>query len=353
LNISDRNRRYTDRLPEINVTLQPSVFPNTYRNLLGFTMSQVNAVGALYYIGPENNEVNGFYGRFDTRFTRSDNLGASHRMQTTLNYWQAIASTGDARYVFGSQVNWNWTISKKIKWQLGWDRTDSEGRIPFQGRDNPSNPQNRLSWSLNYQNGRLYTIRMSTSYDLREKSQLAPGEVLQIKRLADLQFSLNYTPSRKTTVTLSTAYNFGRGELGNIRSTINTTDNRSYRIQSSINLNRKLSLTSWSTRASFIIGSDWDFEVETDFAPTATDIVRNIKVTHRLDCTFLDFQYRATSDEWFITWGITAYPRAALNYPALDTAFGPDFFNQFSGGGSGFGLGGSQFGGSGGFGSGF
>jgi hypothetical protein len=345
-NPTDRSRSYTDRLPEININFQPNAFPGRYRNWLGFQMANLALVGALYYIGPEKSEINGFYGRMETRFTRNDEIGKSHTMQSTINYWQAISSTGDARYVYSTDVNWNWNLSAKLKWNLTWNRTDEEGRIPLSGMDRPSSPNNRLNWRLNFQNGRLYTITLATNYILNEQYQGAPGEVLSIKRLQPIALSFNYTPNRKSTITFSTSYDFKTDKLAAIRSTFSLTDFRSYRLNSTINYQPPGSITQFSTRATFIIGDDWDFEMNTEFSPKAGEnLIRDIQVTHRLDCSFLTFQWRSQNNEWFITWGVSGYPQARLGYSTTEEAFGPDFFNYFQGTGGGFTGGGLSLGG--------
>jgi len=352
-NQSDRNDSYTDRLPEINITLQPNAFPSKYRNPLGFAMQNLNLQGALYYIGPENKERNGFYGRMDTRFNRNFDFGKSHKVQANIDYWQAIASTGDARYVYGTQVSWTWDMSRKLKWQVNWNRSDNEGRIPFQGMDNARSPSNSLTWSLNYQNGRLYTIRLQTNYALSDRYAAAPGELLSIKRMSALTFSLNYTPSTKTRMTLQTQYDFARGDLGNITTSLSMTDFRSYRMQTDLSVKPPGSITRLGTSATFVVGKDWDFEVSAEAGSQSTgSIIRTIKVTHRFDCTFLSMQYGAQNDYWGFTWGVSAFPQAHLGWSSTEDAFGPGIFDTFQGYGGGFsGLNLGGTGGQGGFGS--
>jgi hypothetical protein len=348
--LQDRNKAYTDKLPEIHITFQPNAFPGRYRDWLGFQMQQLDLVGALLYIGPEKTERQGFYGRMETRFTRNDKIGTNHTFQSNIDYWQAIASTGDARYNYNVSVNWNWNISTKLRSQMGWTRADEEGRIPFQGYDRPGSPSNRLSYNLSYQNGSLYTVRMNTSYELRERYQLAPGNVLQIKRLQPLSLSVNYTPSRSTSLTLSTSYNVATGDLADLRWTYNTTDDRSYKLQSNITYQPKQgNISQLSASSNFIVGKDWDFEVSADFiGQGGGGIIRELQVTHRLDCSFMSFSYRSSNEDWSITWGISAFPQAHLGYSTTETAFGPGFFNTFGGTGSGFTGGGFNFGGGGG-----
>jgi len=342
----DRNLSYTDRLPEINVTFQPNAFPSRYRNWLGFQMQNLNLLGGLYYIGPERDERNGFYGRMDTRFTRNDDLGASHKLQSNVDFWQAISSTGDARYVYSTQVNWTWDLSKKLKWKLNWNRLDTEGRIPLQGLDRPGNPNNRLGWNLNFQNGRLYTLGLSTEYILNEQYASAPGELLSIRRLKPLRLSFNYTPGQRFKLTMSTQYDLVEGDLGDIHAQITYTDFDTYRLQSNINFSPPGTITRFGTTATFIIGDDWDFVASTEFAPQASDsILRDIQITHRLDCTYLSIKYTAQTDYFGITWAVTAMPSASIGYSTTEDAFGPDMFNQFSGSGSGFSGGGFSLGG--------
>jgi len=336
-NIRDRNRSYTNKLPEINITVQPNAFPSRYRNILGFSMQAVNLVGALYYIGPEDEEVNGFYGRLETSFSRTDNLGPSHRIQSNVNYWQAISSTGDARYSYSTSAKWTWDIATKLKWQLDWNRSDNEGRIPLRGYDRAGFPSNRLAWNLTYQNGRLYTIRLSTSYVLNENYQSAPGELWTIDRLDRLNLSVNYTPNRSTTCSLQTSYDFRTGDLADISSSISMTDDRSYRFQTNLTFSPPGSLTRCGTNATFVIGDDLDLRLSTEFAPSASDsIIREISATYRLDCTYLAIQYRAQSDFFGISWGVSAYPQAQIGYDTTEQAFGPDVFNSFQGTGGGF-----------------
>lgn len=348
-NANDRNLGYTDRLPEINVTFQPNAFPGLYRNWLGFEMQNLNLQGGLYYIGPEDSERNGFYGRMDTRFTRRDELGASHNIQSNADFWQAISSTGDARYVYSTRVNWTWDISKKLTWKLNWNRQDTEGRIPLQGLDRPGNPNNRLGWNLNFQNGRLYTIRLSTGYVLNEKYARAPGEMWSIRRLQPLQLSFNYTPGQRFKLSMSTQYDIAEGDLGDIRTQFSLTDFASYRLDSTVNFKPPGTISRFSTNATFIIGDDWDFEVSTEFASQASEsIIRSVQMTHRLDCTFLTFKYTTQNDYWGFTWGVTGFPKASLGYSTTEEAFGPGIFNTFSGSGSGFSGGGFSFSGGGG-----
>jgi hypothetical protein len=342
--LPDRNKSYTDRLPEINITFQPTAFPAKYRDWLGFQMQQLNLVGALYYIGPELTEKQGFYGRMDTRFSRTDKLSASSTIQTSIDYWQAIASTGDARYVYNLSSNWTWNLSQKLSSQLSWTRADEEGRIPFSGYDRPGSPSNRLSYTLGYNNGRLYSVRLTTGYSLNERYQPAIGHIFSIRRLQPLSVSLNYSPSDSTQVTFSTQYDPWRGDFGAFRSTINTTNNRSYRVQSTISVQPPGRITQFTTSSTFTLGPTWDCVVNMEFARQASEsIIRDIQITHRLDCTYLAFQYRTQNNEWFLNWGITAYPQARLGYSTTEQAFGPDFFNSFSGSGSGFTGGGFNF----------
>ncbi len=346
--LNDRGRGYTDRLPEINLTFQPTAFPAKWRNILGFQMQQLNLLGGLYYIGPVRDEINAFYGRFNTRFTRNHKFCPSHSNQSKHDLWQAISSTGDARYVYGTQVNWTWKLTTKLKWQLNWTRQDNEGRIPLTGLDRPGSPNNRLAWNLNYQNGRLYTIRLSTSYILRRAYGPARTNLWTIDRLQPMQLSVNYTPNRSTTITLSTQYNLAKGDLADIRSTVNITDDRSFRMQSNLTFEPPGTLKRFTTNTTFVIGEEWDGQVSFDFSPNVDDVIREIKLTHRLHCTYLAFQYRTQNDYWGVTWGVTGFPQAHLGYTTTDDSFGPDFFNSFSGSGSGFGAGGYNFGGSGG-----
>jgi len=343
-NPGDRNRSYTDRLPEINVTIQPNAFDSKYRNLLGFGMQNLTLLGGLYYIGPENKEINGFYGRINTRFTRNFNLSTAHRIQSNVDFWQAISSTGDARYVYSTQANWTWDIAKKIKWQLNWNRSDNEGRIPLQGLDKAGSPSNRLTWNLNYQNGRLYTIRLSTNYVLREAYAPAPGELLTIKRLGQLSLSFNYTPSPGTRFTLRTDYNFQNKELNNITSSFSTTDHRSFDLTTNITYStRDSEFTRLNTKATFVIGDDWDFVVDTEFGSQSTGSpLRTVKITHRLDCTYLSINYGAQNDYFSITWAITGMPSARLGWSTTEDAFGPDFLDTFDTGGGGLPFGGGS-----------
>ncbi len=197
----DRSRGYTDKLPEIDITFQQNAFPGEFRDLLGFQMQSLKLRGALYYIGPESKEVNGFFGRLETGFTRTFQFGPSHRVQTTINYFQAIASTGDARFTYSTQANWTWDISNKLKWDLRWNRSDNEGRIPFTGMGGSGTPSNRMNWSLAYTNGRLYTIKLQTGYELRD----AYNPVLwTIDRMSDLGINFTYNPSTRIRETLGT-----------------------------------------------------------------------------------------------------------------------------------------------------
>ncbi len=328
-NVTDRSRGYTDRLPEITLTFQPNAFPSEFRNWMGFQMGPLNMLGALYYIGPETREINGFYGRMDTRFTRNDNLSQSHSLQTTVTPWQAICSTGDAQYHYSTQVNWTWNMTKKLRWTMGWNRTEEEGRIPLQGLGKASSQTNRLNWNLNYQNGRLYTIRLATSYVLNERFRDAPGELLSIKRLGSFSFSFTYTPNRKVTITVNTTYDLAKDDLGNIRIGCNMTDNDSYRVRTDINYDPPGTIMQFRTVSTFIMGSNWDFVVTTEFSPKASDsIVESVQITHRLDCTFLSFQYQSRNEQWFLTWGVTGYPQAKLGYDTSGDPFGPDFLSQ-------------------------
>jgi len=347
----DRTRSYTDKLPEINIIMQPNAFGSRFRNLLGFSMQNLNLLGGLYYIGPENKEVNGFYGRMDTRFTRNFDLSPSHKIQSNVDFWQAISSTGDARYVYNTQANWTWDIAKKIKWQLNWDRSDNEGRIPLQGLDRAGSPNNRLSWNLNYQNGRLYTIRLSTNYVLREAYTPAPGTLFSIKRLNPLSISINYTPSDGTRMTLTTQYDFVRSDLGSISISYNTTDQQTFDLTANLNFQPPDKVTRFGTTARFILGDDWDFEVVTEMGSQSTGSpLRTVRATRRLDCTFLALEYSAQNDFFGFTWAVTAMPGAKIGYSTNEQAFGPGIFNQFSGSGSGFSGGGFNLGGTGGYG---
>jgi len=344
-NSNDRNRSYIDKLPEINITFQPNAFPTKWRNILGFQMQNLNLCGALYYIGPENQERQGFYGRMDTRFTRNLRLSASHQIQSDVDFWQAISSTGDARYVYGTQVSWTWDMSKKIKWTTRWTRRDNEGRIPLSGFENAGTPSNQLAWNLNYQNGRLYTIRLSTGYQLRDQYASA---LLTIRRLSDLRLDLTYTPSNRFRLTMGTQYDFITRDIGEIRTQITMTDFRSYQVDSSLNFKFPADLTRIGATVLFVLGPDWDFKVTADYSPGVEgDILRDMQVTHRFDCTFLSFVYQVNNDMWGFTWGISAYPQVHLGYSTTERAFGPGFFNTFSGTGSGFSGGGFSLGGGG------
>jgi hypothetical protein len=339
---NDISRGYTDRLPEINLTFQPTAFPARYRNLFGFQMQQLNLVGGLYYIGPVQTERNGFYGSMDTRFSRTNNINASHTLQSDVDYWQAISSTGDARFTYSTQVTWNWNIATKIKWQLGWARTDTSGRIPLTGLDRPGSPNNRLNWSLNYQNGRLYTIRLSTSYVLRRAFGSARNNLWTMDRMQPLQLSVNYTPGRSASATLSTSYDLVRKDFTDFRITYNMTDDRSYRLQSSMTIATPGRIKNMTASLDFVLGEDWDGRINTDLSPHSGGVIRDVSLTHRLNCTYLAFQYRTQDDFWGFTWGITGYPQGRLGYTSNEdmSSFGPDLFNTFQSSGSGFGAGG-------------
>ena len=339
---NDISRGYTDRLPEISLTFQPTAFPSRYRNLLGFQMQQLTLLGGLYYIGPANQEVNGFYGSMDTRFSRNDNINAAHSLQSNITYWQAISSTGDARYNYSTQVTWNWNIATKIKWQVGWSRSDTEGRIPLTGLDRPGSPNNRLNWSLDYQNGRLYKIRLSTSYVLRRAFGQARNNLWTIDRMQPIQLSLNYTPNRSSSATLSTSYDVIRGDFTDFRITYNITDDRSYRLTSNMTVATPGKLTRLTADLTFAISEDWDGSINTDLSPHVENAIRDVQLTHRLDCTYLAFQYRTQDDFWGFTWGIMGYPQGRLGYTSNEdtSSFGPDLFNTWQSSGSGFGAGG-------------
>jgi hypothetical protein len=369
--LPDRSKAYTDKMPEINLTFQPNAFPSKMRNMLGFEMQALNMQGALLYIGPERKEVNGFYGRFDTRFQRTDKLKFFSKefgdVQSSLEYWQAISSTGDAQYTYSWSSNWNWKLLSRagsesgkppmdLTSQIGWNRSDGEGRIPLSGYDRPGSPRNSLTYNLRYTMGSVINATMSTSYSLNERYSTAPGHILSIKRLVPLSFSMNYVPNNKTTVTVSTQYDLTKGfsmkGLGDIRTSLKKQDFRSFTLQTNMNIRPQGPdlITSLSNVATFIIGPDWDFTVDSELIGTASNsVIRNVRITHRLDCTFLYFEYRAQSNEWVVTWGITAMPSAHLGYSTNEPAFGPDFFNTFGGSGSGFNAGGlGSYGGYGG-----
>ena len=330
--IADRTKQYTDKLPEIDITFQPNAFPGKYRNWLGFQLQQLTMVGAILSIGSQKSSVRGAYGNFDSRFSRTDNFGkkTGNNIQSNVEYWQAISSTHDAQYFYSLASTWNWVLGSKLTSQLGWTKTGVKGRIPEQGYDRATTPSNRLAYNLNYQDSRTTTIHMSTSYVLDHNYLTMVGNLFQIKRMQPLSFSLNYTPNTSTSVSLRTDYDLAQGERTDINGSISTTNNRSYKQTTNLNL-RKYTLTQFNTTTDFILGPKWDFSLQTELATAArTRAIQKIAINRRLACTFVSFQFSALNDEWFITWGISAFPQAQLGYSTTQTAFGPDFFNQFS-----------------------
>ena len=350
--LGDRGRAYTDKLPEISATFQPNAFPARYRNWLGFQMERLTLLGALYYIGPEKSEIQGFFGRLETSFRRNWDLGRSHKFNSTASYWQGIASTGDAQYSYRTQVNWDWDITKKLSSRMGWSRSDEEGRIPFKNVGGGGSPSNQLSYDLRFQNGRLYNVQLGTSYILRERYALAQGELLSIKRLQQISLQFTYTPHQSTTVRISTGYDAANDDWKAVTASVGLTDNSSYRLQSSLSLNPKggslqrLSIQTFTVTSDLALGEDWDVHIEGDLSPAqGQDYLRKLQAIYRLDCTFLSFQYVSQNDQWSITWGVTAYPAAHLGYSTTEEAFGPELFNVFQGTGGGFNLPGFTFGG--------
>ena len=341
-NISDRNKPYTDKLPEVNITFQPNAFPGRYRNWLGFQMQALNLVGALVYVGPERSEIQGFVGHADTSFSRNDDLGSFGKLQYNIQYWQGISSTGDAKWVYSTTVNWNWDPTSRLNSRTTWNRNDEEGRIPFSNYDRSGQPGNRLTYNLTYRMGSVFTGTMSTSYWLNERYSRPAGQpglsLLSTKRMQVLSFSFNYTPNRSTSVTLSIPYDVLKSpHLGSISSSVSLTNGKTYTLRSDLGFQPPGNLTSFSTTSTFIIGKDWDFKVSTQFARKASDnILQSISITHRLDCTFLSFQYSGQDNQWSINWGVTGYPQAHLGYSTTEQRFGPGFFNTFGGSGSGF-----------------
>lgn len=342
--IQDRNRAYTDKLPEIRITFQPSAFPSKYRNILGFQMQTVNLTGALLYIGPEKTERNGFFGAVDTRFQRSETLSSDIKMDTSFDFWQAISSTGDAKYTWDGRMGLNWDHNLRFKSQFTWNKSDEEGRIPLIGYDRSGSPRNNLNYTFTYRAGNRHNASLSTSYALNENYQLAKGEIFSIKRLQPFGLSYDYNKG-SFRVRTSTRYDAWRDDWGNISANIDWTDNKSYTLSSTIGYNPTGTFTQCSVKSTFVLGKDWDFVLDTEWARRASEtIIRSVRVTHRRDCTFFNFGYDTQGEQWYITWGITAMPRASLGYSTQQQAFGPDFFNQFSGSGSGFMTGGFNIG---------
>ncbi|MFH1677088.1 MAG: hypothetical protein ABIC40_08685 [bacterium] len=361
-NIRDQNIKYTDKMPEINLKFNQGAFPARYRNPFGFQMSSLDLLGGLYYIGTDLDKISAFYGRLETGLSKSYNLSKKHKIQSDVNYWQAISSTGDARYTYGTRVRWTWNITKPLTWEIGWSRNDDEGRIPLSGLDRPSTPQNNATWSLNWQNAG-FSMRLNTSYNFKERFTLAGAKgipLLTTLRLQPFNISFTYNPSNRSNASLNTSYNVRTDKWGSISARYNMTDFQAYKMDSTININvkdGKLSNAQFSTiqtNATILIGEDLDLTLKTELAPRVGEsYFKEIGVTYRLDCTFLRAQFRksGSTKEYFITWGVTGYPTLGLNYNTGQQAFGPDFFNSFAGTGGGFqtsqfGFGGSTGGGS-------
>jgi lipopolysaccharide assembly outer membrane protein LptD (OstA) len=347
--IGDSNFSYFDRLPEITINLKPEFFdssrekePYEGKQHEGFELKRIALKGALYYQGPKDQEVQGFFGKFDTGISRDFVLSESGRITTSLDYSQLIASTGDAMYSYSPQIALRKDFSKKLKMDLSWRQGESEGRSPFRS-ESISGSGNSFSWNLNLQD-KDWSHRWSTGYDLTNDNW------------QNLSYNASYKDSDWLQYSFSTNYSIEKGDFAPFNNSLNMTDNRSYDTKFTLNYDVKDNkIKSFSNDTKLMLGKDWDLEFKMQQSAGGKDsfpYLKNVFLNKRNDCTFFQFSWESSNDSFLFTYGITAYP--TLSFSEGKNQRLRSNLPGFGGGGfdfSGLGVGGFGGGGGGGFGS--
>lgn len=359
----DENRTYFDRLPEITLSLNPEFFSSKKeregygegRPGDGFVMRNLEFIGALYYQGPKDDEIQGFFGKFKTDINRDFPVSESARFTTSCGYLQNISSTGDALYSFSPQIGFRKDFSKKLKMDMNWRKSESNGRSPFR-QESGLGSNNNASWNLNL-NDKKWSHRWSTGYNVKGS------------RWQNLNYNMTYKSGQKFRYNLSTSYALKGGDWSPLNNSITLTNSKTYTTDFSLVYNlQDNKLTSFSNNTKMILGPNWDLEFQLQHSHGSDDsfpYLKTIYLNKRLDCTFFQISYESSNDALMFAYGITAYPALSYAYRNNDQGmrntlpgfgsggfdFGGDTFGGggSSGGGGYYGGGGSYGGGGGGY----
>jgi lipopolysaccharide export system protein LptA len=340
----DTNRSYFDRMPEIVINLDPGIFDSDRereykegKEYEGFQMRRIELKGALYYEGPKDKEVQGFFGKFQTEVTRDFPIDQKNRFTTAMNYMQNITSTGDALYSFSPRIGLKLDFSEKLKMNIDWNKSESNGRSPFRQESGLGN-SNNFRWDMNY-NGKKWTHRWSTGYNLQNDQWQS---ITHNSTYNKGNFKYN----------MSTAYNLEQSTWSPLNNTFNWQNNRTYSTNFSLIFNLEDNkITTFTNDTKLLINDEWDlgFKAQYSGGGSKGSIIREVYLNKNFDCTYISFSYDAASDAFTATFGITAYPSASYTYRSNNQGL-RNTFPGFGGGldfsGSGFG---GLFGGGGGY----
>jgi hypothetical protein len=268
-----------------------------------------------------------------------------------MNYAQNITSTGDAQYSYSPSIGLNKEFSKKLKMDINWRKSESNGRCPFT-QESTSGGGNSFSWNLNM-NDKKWTHRWSTGYNLQNDTW------------QNLSYNTSYRNANKFTYSMNTGYSIDRKDWSPLSNSIMFTNNRSYQSDMSLIYDvDKGRLTQFTDNTTLTIGDDWylKFQMQYSGRGQKEPILKTINLTKQNACTFIDLYYDATNDEFMLSVGVSAYPKLGYSYrnksggTSSIPGFGGEGFN-FGGGGMGgvfdvggsYGGGGGYYGGGGGY----
>lgn len=344
----DKNRGYFDRLPEITLNLTPEFFEtgrdSGYRGQVkeGFQMSRIELKGALYNDKRADDTVQGFFGKFTTNLNRDFILSESSRFTTQLSYTQNITSTGDAQYNYSPNIGFKKDFSKKLKMDIGWRKSESNGRCPFT-QESTSGGGNSFNWNMNLTE-KKWSHRWSTGYNV------------QNDQWQNLSYNASYRSESNLTYSLNTGYSIDRKEWSPLSNSLTMTNNKNYSTDFSLIYDiDKSKLTQFSNNTKLSLGKDWDLEFQAQYSGKGQKepILKTVYLNKRNACTFVQIIYDATNDAFGITFGITAYPSMSYSYRNNDQGL-RNTFPGFGSGGFNFGGGGMEglFGGGGTYGGG-
>jgi hypothetical protein len=318
-----------EKVPEVTLTLSPEVFALSKHNPLSIEMKQVSLKGGHYFDNRPSGETKGLFGSLDTEFDRSVKLSGSADLRFSLGYNQTIASNGNAKYLYSPSINYNQKFGKKLTMQTTWSQSVDKGRMPFPTFDRSGN-RNDISWNLGYRSGTKWDMRWSTGYNVKTSDWNT------------FNYRIQWRPDQKWDTNLTLTYNINNGDFGDLNPRATYDNKRNLRNDTSLTYSvRESKLTRFSDNIEYRIKDIWSFEVqlEPDIRQGFfTDFFRKVLITKNNPCTFYQLSYESQRNAYYFMWGITALPAANLSFGSGLQTYGA--FDQFSSGGSNFGLGG-------------
>ena len=325
---------FLDKVPEVTVNLNPEVFALTKHNPLNIEMKQVALKGGHYFDVRPAGETHGLFGSLDTQFSRMVKLSGSADMTFSLGYNQAIASNGNAKYVYQPSVRYAQKFSKKVNMNITWNQAVDKGRMPFPTFDRSGN-RNSFTWDLNYKKGTVWDMRWSTGYDVKTEKWNV------------LNYTTRWKPNDKWLTTMTILYNIEDGSFGDLNPRVTYDNNRNFKNETQLTYSIKESkFTRFSNSITYRIGDEWSFDIsiEPDLRKGwFEDFFQSVLITKNNPCTFYQLSYEATRDTFYFMWGVTAFPTANLSLGKGLQTYGA--FDQFSTSGSSLGPGGYSGGG--------